>query len=157
MELEEKVENKNFDEVEKKLEILPKIKSCGTSTNSIENPGTSKSQNFDSKNRGDFEPKQVLPSLQENSLPFEELKHFELPEEADFDQFPELENYESWCGIPPEFEEMLKPEELNLDDMLFRNHPNGESSDDDEDPEGFYQKNLGKEYRKYIRNLISKK
>lgn len=158
MELDGKLDNSEFKELEKKLgelkvtETQSKMKSCGTSTKYLKNQGTS-----DSKSGGDFKPrswsKLELPSFQDSSLPFEELKHFELPEEADYEQFPELEDYESWCGIPPEFEEMLKPEELNLDDMLFKNYPEGESSDDD-DPEDIYQKNLGKEYRKYIRNLL---
>lgn len=134
----------------KGTEIISKMKSCGTSTTSIENPGTS---NTDLKNRGDFEQNS---ELLKNQIPLEELKNFELPDEPDYEQFPELKDYETWCGIPPEFEEMLKPDELNLDELLFRNHPGPESSDD-EDTEEYYQKNLSKQYRKFMRNLISKK
>lgn len=104
----------------------------------LKNPGSSKEVKNPgpSKVKDPVNPEVLIESFKISSVP------------------PNLKDYEKWCGIPPEFEEMIKTEELNLDNSLFRNHQTKEESDEDD---GSCQKNLGKEYRKFIRKVISTK
>lgn len=95
--------------------------------------------------------KTVSCEIIQNEKTPEEFEKIEEDFKALVKDFPELENYEDWCGISEEFKKLINeiPEEEQK--FLFKNEVN-ESEDDDEEE---HQADLCKKYRKFIRELFS--